>query len=259
MNGSVVNVGNPVNRGAALNRGLLFWLRLLPNRMGRRLVDICGGYSAALGSTQTYGGMQWGSQGIRGGNTYANFGTAFNSKISTAITIAAIHTPKTMSSYAEILACNNNSGTYPYGLRTTPTAKAECYGNSHGGSTLTTGATTLAAGRTYHLCFTVGAVNGVRLYVDGIQDASNTYSGASMSTAVGNGFLGFVGGFSNDGLCSDVRVYTRELLPSQVKQLYLAARTGYRTELNWIDSDALYGATAAATGNRRRRVLMRQS
>ena len=245
MTTCVVNLGNPVNRASPLNRSLVFWLRILPNRMARRIVDICGGYSAAMGSTQSYGGLQNGSRGIRGSNSYANFGGAIGSKITTAVTLTAVIAPRTISGYSDIFVVNNGAGSYQYSLRLN-TTRAEVFAPTIGGIVLT-GATALTAERTYHLCATIGAVNGAKLYVNGVQDGSSTYSGASMSSSIDHTFMGFVGGENNDGLCSDLRIHNREMHSGEVMAQSVAWKTGYQRDLNYLDTDAIYGASAAAT------------
>jgi hypothetical protein len=60
----------------------------------------------------------------------------------------------------------------------------------------------------------------------------------------------------NGTLFDDVRIWSRGLNGSEVQQLYADSRAGYPRSLNYLDTDAIYGATAAVGGNRRRRVLM---
>ncbi|MBI2542782.1 MAG: tail fiber domain-containing protein [Candidatus Aenigmarchaeota archaeon] len=92
------------------------------------------------------------------------------------------------------------------------------------------GATTLSTGKWYHAAFTK-AGSTVRLYLDGIQDASGTIIFASNTedaltvSSTGSGFSAD----SFDGIIDEVKVYTRALTPEEIRTQYLGGLQSHGT------------------------------
>jgi hypothetical protein len=107
-----------------------------------------------------------------------------------------------------------------------------------------------------HVCYSfsgsrvVGYLNGVQQIDVASSWAAITISALNIGQATSTPLELYSGRFD------DVRLWSRGLNASEVRQLYNDSRAGYPRSLNYLDTDASYGATAAVGGNRRRRVLM---
>ena len=85
---------------------------------------------------------------------------------------------------------------------------------------------TWAAGRPYHFVFVIDPVDGFKLYIDGVREVPNIiYS--TTAAVVADSYDLYLGIRSNDaaqdgvGICSDFRLWSRALKPSEVLDLYV--------------------------------------
>lgn len=130
------------------------------------------------------------------------------------------------------LADNLNGGGYCYAVaRFDGASKKLVMHHYNGGSGVNlTAATAFASGTWYHVALTYSQANGIRLYINGVQDANN----AAITTQQGNGasprvfILGSARGGAAclnstatnfKGAMDDFRVYARELTAAQVQAL----------------------------------------
>lgn len=117
-----------------------------------------------------------------GGASYLNYGTTANRwGTSNKVSGVVVYRPLSVSGDRRILVENNGGGTYPFLLRTNGTS-LELYSNNIGSGTVISAASSMAINTTYCMGFTIGSVNGGKLYINGVQKASTTFSGTISTT-----------------------------------------------------------------------------
>lgn len=247
---AAIDRSNPVNRTGRLGRALIFFWSAALEDCGRRMQNLVTGERAAFNSANTWirsrkRDNKYAIVGT-GSNSQITFGTAINSKFSTALTVEAVYTPTDVAAYHGIAEENNQVGGFPWGLRTNPSAKTEWYSSTFGGL-IAAGATTLVNGTTYHFCGTLGSNNGAVVYLNGVSDGTTTYNGSSVSSSVALNILGAGGTFAGQGYLEFLKIYNVEASPREVKELWLATK-GPRRDFNYLESPLIVKAAAAAAG-----------
>ena len=240
---NAINLGQPVNRSAPLNRGLVAWWLAIPQRMqGNRFLDLCGVSHGVLRS-----GPLWSSPLGRPGGLGSIFFDGVNDDIlAPTISIAA---DISFSLWAKIVAYSGQG----FFIQKGPVNSqwALYYDISFiritGGSATTYSVAAPSNGVWHHFVGTISGTTGT-IYIDGISAGSGTI------TAIANGsgsicIGSFDGGYYISGNLDDVRLYNRILSASEAWQLYNASRTGYRNELNRTRRPiAMEAAAAGAVG-----------
>lgn len=238
MIGRSLNIGSPVNRSAALNRGLVSWYLSAPAPYfgGPRFLDLMGVNHGIL-----TGGPVWnGARGRLGGygslefdkvDDYVDLGTGLVDTLNgTAFTIA-------LSFYKRSEAVKN----VMFGRNLTNRAR-QMAADWQTGSKLTVGeeniafiatsATTIALNTWYRAMWTYSAGANV-LYLNGISDATASYTfGGSFASDY---LLGNSDNATLDGFEDDVKVWNRALSAGEAWQEFQESRTGNPTTLNWFN------------------------
>jgi hypothetical protein len=236
-----LNLANPVNLAAPLNRGLLAWWMAVnqgPYFGGARFFDLLGKNHGTLVSAST-----WASAGPLPFGALTFDGTGFVTLncplIQTAMTVAlwvngtfvdAFDTPWKVA--------DTTAGVYNYAGTNVQwqlyTAVGQLHSINYAGA---------LDGTWHHLAMTYDGAT-MAVYLDGVSQGTTPASGNIEYN--GNGFSSFAIGGGNPwaGRLADLRLYGRGLSAGEIIQLYAASRTGYRNELNWIRRG--FAATAAA-------------
>jgi hypothetical protein len=272
-----IDYGQPVNRQAALNRGLVGWWLNLPLRRGaNRLWDLCGRNDGLL----TNGTLWGGTRGRPGG-----FGAIIHDGTDDLVDLGAPAAFKiavyTVSCWAMrtgagvgIAAASGYTNVVPIftrgmgeGDNTSKDinwfvgANAASSYNLIATHELNTGADSVALSTTamalntwYHLVYTVNTnatlyANGVQIAQVAAQQPVATFNQKACLGASFNDAGTRQGAFA--GLIDDARLYNRELSATEAYGLYLESATGYPTCL----SRCPVRSNAHAV-NRRRRVMI---
>jgi hypothetical protein len=256
-----LNLANPVNRAAPLNRGLVGWWLTLPQRSsGNRWLSLNNKnhgtrVAAPLMSGLSPPGLSC-STSFNGTTQYidlpANFGLFGGSA------------PWTMAVW---FYANSSGGGemiwHPRGerdvfLRLQSSTSVECAW--YDSSTKSAANTYLGLKTWNHIIYVWDVANSlVRTYLNGVTGttvATGTPASRSDKSTFATQYYGGTPNASFSGLLQDARLYNRALSERDSKELYRASRTGYQRELNWLDRPWLMGVPAAVGGNRRRRVLL---
>jgi hypothetical protein len=267
-----VNLENPVNRGAGLNRGLVAWWKVLPGRVGGTVqwLDLCHQFPGTLTASPT-----WSADRHPGG--YSSL--QFNGTSQYVVLPSGIEAPLTATGEASVvlwlkrLTATPASGTQSGFIRltnTTTSVTSSHYPWTDGVGYISTFATarqtiTLSAAvtRTNWHQVAVTAKAGTNNWVFYQNDiAVHTASVGSSSLDETNGLWiarshnPAAGPYYFQGWIDSVRLYDRALSATEVRNAYLAARTGWNAELNWVQRRAVTPEVAAAGTTRRRDLLL---
>ena len=251
------NIGQPVNWGAPLNRGLLAWWLRPPVQVSTvRFLDMRQWHHATLTGGPSWGGpshtRSWGSLVLDGSNDYGAIGDPVSLRPAASLTISAwFKTSMTtrgmmLSSYngnltlAQLEIGRNTAGYVDLSIRT---------GTGSGTTTEYTGAT-YHDGAWHQVVGTHDDNVQDAIYVDGKQVLTGSAASGSMNGETQNWCIGCENGGSNffNGALNDIRLYNRVLSASEVAMLYQAGKSGYTHELNWLRP--IVGKRAAAAGGR---------
>jgi hypothetical protein len=261
MQDNVLNLANPVNRAAPLNRGLLAWVtEWKSNNVGPK--DVLRRYQFT-----TTGGPTKATSPVPGitGRNYNGSTDRMESPFTTASSY-----PFTVSTWLRMASTSFVGGAVMIGGGDTGANISE-----HGlvivngavwalsqVATINTKAASsaLTAGVWYHAAGVFASTTSRIIYVNGLPIATDTTSSSPTAANFARIRIGNRANNVDDqdfsGLLADSRIYDRALSGGEVQRLYNASRTGYQQELNWLDRPWLMGVPAAVGGNRRRRVLL---
>ena len=248
---STINYGQPVNRDAPLNRGLVgWWLNLPMTQGGGRLLDLCGKNHGVKTGSPTWSGLTppgglGGSVGLVPSAYYLT--PSLSSLISESSFTFAVSIWPTASTYTRIATFGPEIGW------------------STGGNIWVVHIST--ADFTASGTVTLNAWNRIVLTRNG-----TTVEFFKNGVSIGSGTVAFtytigtlsIGQGTNDpytGNLDNVVMWDRPLSASEIKADYNASRTGYQLELNRVSTLKRFppmGPEAAVivSGNRRRRVLI---
>jgi hypothetical protein len=253
--GRHIDLGNPVNRGAALNRSLVSWWKAInqgPYFGGARFLDLCGKNHGAIS------GAKWDGLKPPGGNGALSFdGTddyvlatkSFNG--ATAISVSCWFLPKvdTVGASKYFLSLPNSSaGDNGLDWRQFNATVMIDLQTSAGSSLGTLSYGIPAFWVWIHLVITWDGAT-LQGYADGASIGTVSLGG-TLSHGSGEINLGRFGSFGAYANCylDDVRIYDRALSPSKVAALYRASRLGDQSEFNWVTRPLIGEAAAPATG-----------
>jgi hypothetical protein len=243
--------GQPINWAHPLNRGLVSWWLTLPGAYGRafKWFDLCNRNHGTL--TNMDPGTDWvGPQGRRGGWGALSFDGTDDSvqmpqstilKPTTAITAAAWVRAADVHDTQPVLTWDGGSvDAYRLQLKDAGGVDSVTFliGTTAATKTYTAG-TKFLNGTWYHLVGTYDGAN-VRIYVDGIEEASTALTGNITYNPFGDqrvyiGSSNTVSSFRK-GLIDDVRIYNRALSAGDVAWLYQLSQQYYPGLLNRIPS-----------------------
>jgi len=202
--------------------------------------DTCGNYNGAGGSNITY---------VPSGN----FGKAANFPGNLSTAGDAIELPSSLSTLLSndysisiwfnaddfATGCVSGCGNYPTLITCFDNLQfVYCVHNPSGDYVLAFydyntsaylyGSTTLSTGTWYHTVLTKSSTDGVKIYLDGVLEASN--SGMTANTPTGNTGKNLIGMYKStsanpydlpwNGLMDQIRIYNSVLTPAQVTQVY---------------------------------------
>ena len=266
-----LNYGAPVNGAAPLNRGLLAWWQVLPQRLGgSTLQDLTGRFPIALtglgassatqgwGATRRPGGYGELRLNNDGGTVQGSAGPMLPLNSAPALTLAGWATQTTLN-VREYLWTKYTSATVEWLLYTWTDAffYVEFTSSIYTGFEYVSGVT---AGGWYHLAVVFqgsGATNPdrIKIYVNG-QPKSLIFAGTIPAVWPNVGtqpvLLGRHAGASTfpwHGAVDDWRIWLRALSASEVMELYTTSRQGSPQQLNWLAwPPGWAGAVAAAPG-----------
>jgi hypothetical protein len=248
MQDNVLNLANPVNWAAPLNRGLLAWW-ITRNEMikGRTLLDLCGRAHATISTTSTRENKVFGNPAIKNTSSgmvvSANLGGSYNGithvwtgRYPASFTNNSYYSDGRAGSGTYFLMEFSNVSGILYGRASPPTVNLNGY-----------------EGKEVQVVVTDDGVNSA-YYLNGEQRGTSS----SVNRSIGSGFRFGTAAWDAEGrfFVGGYAIYSRALSAGTIAQLYLAAKTGYQQELNWLDQPWLMGVPAAVGGNRRRRVLL---
>jgi hypothetical protein len=237
--GQTLNYGQPVNWQSPLNRGLVSWWLVLPQRMGGlRLQDLCRTYHGTLTNGPTWNGARgrpggWGA--IKFDNTSGqkvNIGTVTDLDLTADFTVSCWFYSANTSTDG-LFGNAQDTVTQNFYVASFSGTIFVVWGGTTISNTVTNSANTWT-----HLAVTRKGSSGSwdwAIYKNGISAASGN-SAVNPSGGSYNTSLGFV--FTDNplnGLIDDVRVYKRALSAGEIRALYDDSRTSYPTTLNYIN------------------------
>lgn len=242
MRHGLILPGNAVNRRAPLNRGLVSWWMVLPNRVGgggNTFRDLCGRNHGTLTNGPTWSGSRQ-----TGGYGSLNFASTAR----VAASVPGAFTSFTVSAWFRWQAWQTSSVVIEVGTR--PNLRIERTGSNLHALVLDNGTyqfphtgTAVDDGRWHHIAAVWIDSTSLTVYLDGVQKSQDTSVGTQvvsspLSVTLGNSSGG--GSTSNwNGDIDDVRIYpSRALSAAEIAALYQASRLGYPNELNWIQRPA---------------------
>lgn len=247
-----INLGNPVSN-SPLNRGLVSWWMVLPQRMGGTWFDLLNRYHGTLtNGANWYGGARQGSYGsvnFDGSNDKVTFTPAISSLFSNSEGSFAIWAKPTGSSPSVGNSYNGHcligdTSRYTGLLRATIGGLDRIWAYNWDGNEDKAGAT-YTADAWNHLVW-VHTGGNLYVYANGVQAAS--VASGNTSVMSGNPVMGDNGGGSLfAGQLDDARIWNRGLSDSEIWSLYNDSRTGYQQTLNRLPM-RVYGTAAAASG-----------
>lgn len=229
-----INLTNPVNWRHPLNRGRSGWWKSLPGRStGRQFRNIITPYHASFSGTPTWNGWNganaWGCLGVdAGSNSYA---VATIPSFSSAAPFTVGGSGMTTTSATQwIITIEGSGGNTCVGQRSGGAWKVEGFGSNSIPNL--TGTTTPASNVWYRVVYVWDGTNS-SLYVNGIQEATNTTAPQTYTSSC-NIYLGrFSASFDNwTGSVDDLFCSSVAWDASLVKLDYHAWRTGYPGVIN---------------------------
>lgn len=240
-----VNLGQPVNRSAPLNRGLTaYWLAFTGAPTANHYRDLIGSAHGAFTNAPTW------SPGFISQTLAVNFAASTAYVDVTGISLDLYTWAAWFYTPTQITSASTGRGVFRYGSDSTQsvfatgsvtaTAADETVtllaGVSGGGPFLRRYIKdNIAAGWTHITIRWTGSTYDI--YLNGVAATMFTGSGGSITsllTATQMSLGGNTAYSQHDGLLGDVRIYNRSLGADEIWQLYNASRTGYQSELNWI-------------------------
>lgn len=258
----------PIYRGHPLNHGRVSWWLTLPGlEGGKSWHDLLGLIPGALTNGPSWGGTTrpggWGQLNFDGSNdvvyaagltTSAPAALILPNTVSIAAWVRTAATPANFATIAGLeyssprgnpfasykLHSNFNSSQPAFVLGIGGTQTALNAGAGFGG---------LVTGRWYRL---VGTYDGAtqRLYIDGVQVASQSASGSLAHTSTGPFMIGAnaVAAEATNGAIDDVTVWGRALSAAEVRADYDLSRAGYPGVLNrWRPSVTTIAVSGGGT------------
>ena len=244
-----INLGNPVNRSAALNRGLAGWWRVLPGRFGgARFLDLLNRQHATLNNgaafqsnTSSAAFRHHGHGAILGDGTddFINFGDPTQLQFgSSDVTLSFWCKP--MASHAGVfrfLLSRDDDTTQGFVIGKNSSDVLYAFSRDPDGDsiTLTSSFSLTASTPWFHAIVTRNGID-MAMYVNGVSRAtgSNASLGSPFKTGVNwNGLARTTGNYYGAHL-DDVRMSSGGINDAMAMQLYLASLTGYQNELNWL-------------------------
>jgi hypothetical protein len=260
-----INYSQPINRSHLLARGLVgFWAPLPWYKSGPRLIDISGGRNhGTLTNAPTWVPGLNGIAGVRftaGSDQYVAMPANWAGY--STYSICAAFRPRSLGTNQQVVGADNSASLLRvFQFRTNVSSQLEAIGfDTSDTPTTVSGGTTLANNVIYTGAFTIAAGAGnLNLYLNGKSDASaGTVSSVNVDASPwAIGARRNPGGTDPGDPCSHdifaVALYDRVLPQSEVTAWDDQWRRGFPTLINRLSSRQMKGA--AATGNRRRRVL----
>ena len=234
-----LNIGTPVNRGAALNRGLVNWWFAVPNWKGLQFRDLCGRNHGTLTSGPTWQG----TRGRLGGLGAVSLATATSQSVNLGIGVVDFGTADfTFTAQFYCPTIGNGRTVFHKGTAGTTEMLVEIANPvvdrvvvaRVGSSPVTTvnGTTIIVANVWYHVAV-VRTGGNVYLYINGKLDASTADGGGTMTSARAS-YIGAASyGNQLGGLIDDISFRTAGLSSDGVSSLYREAIQGYQNTLNW--------------------------
>jgi len=223
-------------RYASLRQGLVgAWCPSVSGPYGYRLPDLSG-YGNHGTLTNMDPGSDWVVSGkgaldfVDGSDDYISIGAADGLRITGNISVSAWVYPRSTNKLA---ICVHGAGNVAaYGMvYSWLTIKNLTWWNSANGSALNT-TDTFDLDRWHHFVGTRGP-NGLALYANGIQVASNssTESGSGDTSGIlAFGRFGSFSGYQSSSIIDDIRIYNRPLLQSEIRLLASERGIGLKPE-----------------------------
>lgn len=230
------NIGQPINRNAPLNRGLLSWWFGAPVQVSNaRWLDIAGRAHGTITTGPVWGGARSRPGGYRSmafDGTNGGVSAAFTAQPAT-LTWHAFVRFTSLAAFGYVFHQETSGVSEGFGFYATATeARGYIRIGAAWSDLIVVGFPGLD---TWHALTATydGATH--RVYLNGVQTASASIAG-SITYSASPLFLG-VGPASTgrlNGHLDDTRVYGRALAADEVANLYQASGEGYKTELNWL-------------------------
>lgn len=261
-----VDLGNPVNRGAALNADLLYWWKGMPNNRGSvTIFDLCKSVDltqvAGTGSVDPV--SLWNAPSkecefnFPGGISvpyYAQNTSQPDVDYSvTGITVGAWLWPRNMDTYNVVLGGSTGSSVGGGFIFYVAWTGSGLFSNSAGGAV---GASIVNMSQ-YRPCYATWVLDsaGYRAYADGVEVMNTASGGARPNTPcklyLGNDYWGYG---ANGGIGS-VRIWKRGLAAGECYALYREELAGNPTTLNRYRPRTSVFLGGTLPSNRRRRLL----
>lgn len=250
---NIIDYGNPVNRAAPLNRGLVGWYRNLPGQnTGATCPDLCGRNPGTLTNgvlRQSGAGMPYSSGSYQFDGSDDSIVHSWNtSPLITDFSVAIWFNQTDAGSGAgRILCAHASSVSANDGWRLS--------NFSSGNFTFTLGgvgnydlSTAMPYGEWIWWCVTVSNLTlnyYIRSVTTGYQSGGFPIFASSGTPAIFSQSSDvFSSAYEFKGRTDDIRLYDRAIVESEASSLYNASRTGYVNELNRISRPI--GVKAAA-------------
>lgn len=248
--------GNAVNRVAPLNRGLVGWWMVLPNRLGgggNTFRDLMGRNHGTLTNGPTWSGFK--PNGAFGSISFDGSNDSVNIPASACITGAGARTwfcrfyitTYSGTDWSVLMTCGSAASASAWELLVGGGGQY-CIAHWFGGNT--TNAGVVSTGVWHSAAITYDGTNA-RSYLNGTLLATNSIALTTSSSEVKFGSEGsFAPTFSvPTGYISDARIYNVALSGSRVAALHKSSLLGYQNELNWQRYPVFGTEQAAATFN----------
>ena len=189
----------------------------------------------AIGNPQYVSGVQGQALEFDGDGDYVNLGDIAEVELVTELTVSAwvYHKGGTGSSEAVVAKYDDSTAsgkTFFLLIDTSNLSDLEVHEDNSAGTNYVElgGATTITTNTWHHMAFTFKAndASGLRLYVDGVEDASSPASTANIDLIEGNSVPVMVGAIRDtpsnflNGSIDEVRIYNRALTTGEILDLY---------------------------------------
>lgn len=244
-----INLAHPPNETHPLNRGLVGWWVALPNRTGKRWLDLSAqGNHGTLTNGPTWRGAPRLGLTLDGSNDYVDLGNPVSLQLSGAMTVVASVVFKGVTTGAdEIYSRAGASSDCGVRLLGEVTQKISFVIASNATTEIdVSSVNNRSLNLLYHIAGVYEPSVALRLYLDGKLNNSNTTSiPASQRVSTAGPYIGRRGDNVAlfDGQIFEVRIYNRALPHPHIRQLYDLSRLGSRDLLNrswrtWLGSGA---------------------
>jgi hypothetical protein len=261
-------IGDAVNWGAALNRGLVSWWLALPGQQrGNVFRDLCLRNHGTLVNGPEWSGFTrpggYGSLFFDGTNDYVGTDNVTPFNFERTDKFSAFLWIRTTAAANKAILSNRQTSAASNGWEIVqPTADpAKIQVNIGGTAIAVRGTATINDGNWHFVGFTYDGSStaaGTNVYVDSV--AGKTTIADALGGSISTTAALRIGG-RNDGTVpysgrqDSIMVFSRELTPGEVVAIYKASRLGYPDELNW-QSRPVLALEQAASGNRLRRYII---